>query len=135
VSNYEKAQALSLTVLRLAAAHQPSLVTSLARCYIAHDFASFSFGSIEFQTQYQRTDVGEVQTFQGKTILTNMFILGSLFVPIGLVLTVFNRQITRSLFGRDRSMAEFQHSVARQNTAIIGAAFALGGMLMVYLAL
>jgi len=65
-----------------------------------------------------------------------MFLLGLFFILVGFLLAVFNKRIAVRLAGRRvrHYSEEFMYSVTRQNIAITGGAFILGGLLMLYLA-
>jgi hypothetical protein len=65
-----------------------------------------------------------------------MFLLGLIFIFVGFWLTIFNRQIGARFSGHSARhySEEFLYSVTRQNIAITGGAFILGGLLMLYLA-
>lgn len=62
-----------------------------------------------------------------------MFGLGLIFVLAGIGITVLNRLITARLSEHRRHAVRFSSSVTRQNIAIIGAVFVIGGTVMLFL--
>ena len=65
-----------------------------------------------------------------------MLLIGLIFLLLGFWLAFFNRQIAIHFFGRRAQVyaEDFMNSIARQNIAITGGAFIVGGLLTLYLA-
>jgi hypothetical protein len=60
-----------------------------------------------------------------------MLLFGVLFSAAGIGLTVYNRRLALSVFGKDSLSGSFSRSISRQNIAITGAAMLVCGLVMI----